>query len=341
MDKDPTFRYRSAGEMLSDLRLLQDALRFGKSLTWPIRGEGKRPPTPVEPQPVAPRMSAVRTEEEAEALPRKARKERDVPVWMLVLMTALAAALLSLVGIWVMFNMNRPKLVTVPNVKGLSVEEARAVLQESKMDLRVSQKVPNEQVAADRIIETSPEPNRKVREGGQVMAVVSLGSKFVEMPDVRGMTLDKAKSVLEGLDLDVELPVQNVPSRVVPIGSVARQSPAPRQKIERLGRVRLYVSSGASSGGSRNRDEEPPSEVLYQYTVRVAMPDIPEPVNVRVDIIDPESPNGRTIYQRQHGANEAIEAQAQSSAARATFVIYYDDVEVSRVEEQAEGARRE
>ena len=37
MNKDPGMRYRTAGTMLADLRVLQDALRFGRTLTWPLK----------------------------------------------------------------------------------------------------------------------------------------------------------------------------------------------------------------------------------------------------------------------------------------------------------------
>jgi serine/threonine-protein kinase len=338
MDKQPSHRYASAADMLADLRLVQDALRFGKTLNWPLRTEGQAKPKSVEPQPVTPRMSAVRSEKEVEALPRRARQERDVPVWMLVVITALGAVLLSLVGFWVLFNMRSPKLIEVPKLKGLSLKEATEVLEDHKLSLRVSQKFNSEKVPADHIIDATPEQGQKVREGGQVFVTVSNGSKFVSMPDIRNMTLDKARGVLAGLDLEIELPVQNVPSNSVPVGSVARQIPAPRQKIERLDRVRLYVSSGPTgTGGSAGGSNE---NVIYQYTVRMDVSDVPEPVMVRIDIVDPESPEGRTIYNSQHGAGDQVEVETQSSAPRVKFKIYYDDTEVSTIDEVAEGAQR-
>ena len=73
MAKDPTQRYQQAAQLIADLRLVQDALRFGRTLTWPIQASSAEPDTPkaspkrrketTEAQPVAPRMSAVRTEE--------------------------------------------------------------------------------------------------------------------------------------------------------------------------------------------------------------------------------------------------------------------------------------
>ncbi|HEY0866924.1 MAG TPA: PASTA domain-containing protein [Fimbriimonas sp.] len=337
MDKDPARRYASAAEMLVDLRLVQDALRFGKSLSWPLRGEGKASPKPQEPKPVTPRMSAVRTEREAEDLPKRARRERDVPVWMLVMITALGAIVLSLVGVWVIFNMKSPKLLDVPKLKGLSVQEATEVLEDSNLQLRVSQRISSESVPMDRIIETSPEQGQKVREGGFIHATVSSGSRSVLMPDVRNMTLDKARSILSGLDLEIELPIQNVASGTVPEGQIARQIPAPRQRIERTSRVRLYVSSGGAGGSGQQPSD---SNVIYQYTVRMVVSDVPEPVMVRIDIVDPESPEGRTIYNSQHSAGEEIEQETQSSAPEVKFVIYYDDEEVTTIEERATAAQR-
>jgi serine/threonine-protein kinase len=102
MAKDPAVRYANASELLSDLRMLQDGLRFGKTLTWPL----KTAPSP-EKQPVAPKMSAIR-EEEAERA-KKEREPRDVPIWLIAVFAFFAAVFLAAIGYFLIYNVSKPK----------------------------------------------------------------------------------------------------------------------------------------------------------------------------------------------------------------------------------------
>lgn len=337
MSKEPSERYRNASDLAADLRILDDALRFGRPLSWPLRGAGKGARA-AEPGPVTPRMSAIRSNEEVYDLPRRSRQERDIPVWMLVTFATVFTLAVCLVGFWMLFNLSKPKLVEVPNIKGQTFDDARSMLQSDKLELRISQRVASEKVPADRIIDVSPAPGEKVREGGQVFGTLSLGSRYVEMPDVRSLTLDKATSVLESLGLEVEKPEGKVASMNVPMGYVARQSPAPKDRIERITRVRLFVSTGPPSGDTAQPDTTAPE---YEYTVRMTVSRVAKPVDVRIDIVDPVSPQGRTILEEQHSTGDLIERTTQSTAPRVTFVVYYDGVEVKRIDKEADGATRE
>jgi serine/threonine-protein kinase len=345
MAKDPAQRYANAGDLLSDLRLLQDALRFGKSLTWPLRTApvpGPVPRTPAEPQPVAPRMSAIRPEEEEEPRQRT-RADRDVPVWMMVSIAFLGAVVLSLLGVWLLFNLNKPKLVTVPNIRGLTTAEARQRLEPLKLSLRVASREADDTTEPDKILEVNPDPGQKVREGGRISVVVSAGSRFVAVPDLKGMTVDKAKSVLGNLDLGIDPVTDEASDPKVPLGQVVRQAPAARARVERQSRVKLTVSTGPGERTTRN-DPPPatadaPESYLYTLSIRVTGTD--RATDVRVEITDTEGT--RTVYERRHEPGEmASPPPIKGFGPEATFRIYYDDEMVKEFTKPAtEGERTE
>lgn len=338
--KDPAERYRDASDLLADLRILNEALRFGKSVTWPLRSSTQAPsgerttPRAVttaaqEPGPVAPRMSAIR-EEEPETVTRKRRAERDVPVWLLMIMAFLFAVVVSLVGVWLFFNLNRPQTVRVPNVESMTISEARSVLGKLKLNLKVVSREPNDRIEADRVVEVNPPPGEEVREGGRVEVVLSAGSKRVELPVVRGETVDKARSILEGLNLTVDETVVDQPSNTVPFGLVIDTEPPAKRKVDRLSRIRLIVSAGVVANPEDARR-------AYIYSLDIKLTDLTEATRVRIDVVDAQGT--RTVYDESKQPGDGIKLDVRAYGKSATFRLFYNDELKQEFEQAAPGAR--
>ncbi len=347
MSKDSSLRYQAAGELLSDLRVLQDALRFGRTLTWPLRPAPLREeapvtqskpnsnPTPVHP--VAPRMSAIRSDEEVEAAPRKARTERDVPVWMLVSIAFLGAVVLSLIGVWTVFNLGRSKLVTVPNVRSMTSTEARQMLEGMHLKMRIASRMANEKVEADKVLDVSPEPGQKVKENGEVAVVLSSGSQFVEVPDLKNLTIDKAKSILSSLNLDLDPNIEKGYDPSVANGLILRQVPAASAKAARTTRVRVVISSDQAPKPTEPANAAPPATNGdgFLYTLKVKMNNVQQTTHVRVELSDDHGT--RTVLDSQKEPGEDFEVDTTGFGAEATFRIYFDDELVKTVTKRSDG----
>lgn len=330
MSKDARSRYRNAGELLSDLRLLQDALRFGRQLTWPLRTAAPVPgpsaPKSTKTNKVAPKMSAIRSDEPAQV---RTKKERDVPVWM-VFGTLFAMALAaSLVGVWVMFNLNKPRTVPVPSLRGLSVTEARDMLKDSNLTLRIARRKPDDQMEIDRILDTDPPTGEEVREGGSVNVILSAGSRYVLVPDLAGMTVDKAKSVLSSLNLDLDETIDRVLNEQISEGLVIRTEPPSRTRVERQGRVRLVVSSGSSG----TTGPPPGNEEGYLYTLSVNLSELEKETHIKIDMEDQDGV--RTVHDEDHVPGGEFEVNSLGKGQKATFRIYYDGKLIKTVEKES------
>ena len=339
MSKDPRNRYLNASEMMADLRMLQDALRFGRSLTWPLRPETVQPGPAVtgrgpgaKPQPVAPAMSAIRgVTDSPEVTRKKKRAERDVPVWMMAVGLFSLGIFVCVVLMWVVQNLNRPKFVTVPNIKTLSVTEATGLLGESKLKLRVTSREPNEKFDQDAILDVTPEPGEKIREGGTVSVIVSSGSKNVSIPDLKGLTIDKAKALLATLNLTLAPTFERISDPKISAELIVRSDPIARTTVPRQTQVKVYVSSGPSEETTSSR----PVDEGYLYTLNIKLKDLPHRTLIRVDMVD--TSGTRTVYNKDHDSGETIEVTAKSADQVATFNIYYDGTLVMQKQKQAEG----
>lgn len=323
MAKNPEARYQDASALLSDLRLVQEALRFGKSITWPLRPEDAD--IGNEPGPVAPKMSAIRDENAQEAV-KKRRRERDVPVWMLMLLTFFAAVLITLVAFWSFDTLRRPKTVRVPDIRNLSISEARTMLTRLKLELRIQEKEANEKVEVDRILRVNPEPGRDVREGGTVNVVVSAGSTYVQMPDVKNETIDSARNILENLNLEPDAITEQRSSNEVEFGRVLGTDPPARSKVLRASKVKLVISAGSVTQ---------PSEITssHIYTVKVKVAGVQDRTTVKIEMSDIQG--ARTVYEASHIENDRIAFEATGYGTSATFRIYYDDELVKEFEQTA------
>ena len=128
--------------------------------------------------------------------------------------------------------------VTVPDVIGQPPEEARAVLEEAGFEVLVQRKPSTK--PQNRVFETNPAPGKKAPKGSTVR--IYIPSETAQLPDVRGLTLEEARSTLEGAGFRVR--TREATSGSVPQGSVISQSPEPGRQVPPGTTITLTVSSG-------------------------------------------------------------------------------------------------
>lgn len=332
MAKEPDARYRDAGDIISDLRILQDALRFGRTLTWPIREESK----PAPPQAVAPKMSAIRQESKKEDEEEEYEEpdSGDIPGWFKSIIAFFAALLVMMIIAWMVFNFKKPAMVTVPDLTRLSVTESLSRLEGIGLKLRVARRQANEQVPKDEVLAQNPPANEKVYEGSSVNVTVSLGSKFVEVPDVRGLTVDQAKTMLGSLDLDLDPEIETVRDSKAKPGTILSQDPLPKQKFQRLGKIKVKIATN-----KEDPKDTKDARTKYQYTIRIGLTGLETRIRLRVDLTDARGT--RTVHEQEHDPDSEVEVIAEGYGKTAKFRIYYDDELVSEKIVEAEQAIEE
>lgn len=376
--KRPQDRYRHAAEMLGDLRMAQDALRFGRTVNVPLRANERSPssstvppvgvglgvpaagvssagtggmkasptgapvgstlPTP-KPGKVAsdPYRVSPMSPNAPESGNRRGKRERpddyepdDVPAWLKMVMIFLGSLVVFVVGAFVVFNLNRPKELAVPDVRRLTIGEAEARLESLGLSLRVVRREVNESFAFDTILSTDPPPGAKVFEGDTIQAVVSAGSRFVEVPDLRGTTVDRAKIMLETVGLRLDDRVVEVRDRAIPPGQIVAHVPEPRRRVERGSSIRVQVSSNVRQAVRDPRRDER----KYLYTVRIRLTDILDPVTLRVDMTD--SVGTKTVHEADYAPGADVEFNAEGYGPESTFRFFYNGELIKQVVQQAD-----
>ena len=135
--------------------------------------------------------------------------------------------------------------VKVPDVRKLSVEEAKAALAEKKLGYRVISEIPSEDVEEGKVVSQKPAMDERVEENTEVQLVISSGKKAkeVKVPDVLGMSEDDAMRILSDKNLLPEFDYDF--SDDVDEGEVISTTPATGAKIEEGKKVSVIISKGS------------------------------------------------------------------------------------------------
>lgn len=137
----------------------------------------------------------------------------------------------------------KSEAVTVPDLTGETVAQARAEL--AKKDLSVAQSGTELSDRWERglIVRQDPAAGSRIRVTKVVRVVTSSGSEKVTVPDLAGKSLDEALTMLQAAGL-LKGKLTQVHTPRLPAGRVLDQKPEPGSVVERSLPVGLLLSQG-------------------------------------------------------------------------------------------------
>ena len=246
MQKDTTLRYQSATEMLRDLR---------KALKDPdgdFVEEEEYDPT-ARTQKINTDMYGNLLEEEKGKVDKnkKGKKEGKFKTFikkhkgLSIFIGLILLFAISLGGTMAVLNITNPPEVSMPNVVGLSKEEAQIEIEEAKLVFEVSGEEYNKDVPEGFVISQDPaymENYNKVKQGSTVSVVISKGQEKTTVPNVEGKEKEEAIKMLEDANLEAEIIEET--SKTVEEGYVISQETDPDSEAYAGDTVKIHVSTG-------------------------------------------------------------------------------------------------
>lgn len=143
---------------------------------------------------------------------------------------------------FVMFlTSSHKEIVTVPDVRRLTLAQARSVLREADLGLEVGDSLPNPRVAAGAVVAQSPLPGGEVGPRTAVRVILSAGRERRAVPVVTVMSELQAVSLLRAMGFQVA--VERVSSMRAE-GRVVGTIPAAASRVAVPSPLRLLVSAG-------------------------------------------------------------------------------------------------
>ncbi|MFF0850234.1 Stk1 family PASTA domain-containing Ser/Thr kinase [Streptomyces sp. NPDC003280] len=135
-----------------------------------------------------------------------------------------------------------PRIVKVPNLRGVPLAEARSRLKSAGLEPGMVSGDFSDSVARGSVVGTDPETGTARHAGSAIALLVSKGSP-VDVPDVTGEDPDTARQDLQDAGLKVRIAAQRVTSEYDK-GQVARQSPGAGGRAAEGDTVTLTLSKG-------------------------------------------------------------------------------------------------
>ena len=267
MRKDVNLRYQTATMMLKDLR---------RALKEPdgdfVDNEDYEGDLPTQ------KISIKDIEEEAKKNGKDAKKQNKFKAFIskhkglsifigLVLLFAI-----SLGGTILYSNLTNPKEVLLPNLVGISEDEAKQTMQELGLVLEISSEEYNDEYAEGYIISQDPlySDNYNVKMGSTVKIVVSKGIEEAIVPDLAGKTEEEAIKLLETAKLKYEIVEEE--SKKIEAGYVVSQETESGKNVYAGDTVVIHVSTGVKKSSVTSvigKSEEEAKNTLTSLGLKV------------------------------------------------------------------------
>jgi serine/threonine-protein kinase len=250
LNKNPLNRYQTAAEMRSDLvralsgqavqatPLMSDDERTELMRAAPVRVGGNGSPPLLAP----PTRSVPDEEWEPEPADRSKR------VWGFVGIGVLCVALIA-GAIWLTLRViSAPPpaaLVAVPDLSGMSLEEATAKLRDSRLTIGTVTPTESTDENKDKVVNQRPSSQTQVAQNSAVNLEIGKGVSLISVPNVVSYTPQDAKKALEEANLQYEEVPQS--SSDADKGKALAQDPAPQTQVVPGTTVKVTVGTGLST----------------------------------------------------------------------------------------------
>lgn len=180
--------------------------------------------------------------------------DASVPVGVVVSQTPEAGTMVKEERAITIYVSKGGEELEMPNLRGLNQSDAIDKLQQMGLRLGSAYETFSDEDSGT-VISQDPRSGTRISKGQTVDITVSKGQKIkkVSVPDVKGVPVDRARTIIEGSSLSVGGTSEQESTQAS--GTVVSQSPAAGTEVDAGSSVRLVVSSGKkSSGNTKGKD---------------------------------------------------------------------------------------
>ncbi len=309
LSKNPEDRYFSAGAMLSDLRAIQRSMRGGRSADMPK-------PTSAPKQPSSARSVSV--EEEEEYYPESGLK---ASLFGLIALFVLVTVVMFFIS---MKMMNKTDDITIPDVMGMTREEARRTAAEKGIQFIDEGEEPSENYEIGRVCsEVPPGGTRVEKSKAKIQVKFSSGVDRRVVPDLVGLGLRDAKDSAESEGFEVEVKTRYDDD--VKKGMVITQTPAADTRVKPDTKMTIFVSKGPKPEERHSSydydDEEEDDTAPGLKIIHTSVPSsVEEAQEVRIEVEDARGT--RDEYNRYHEPGEDVRVEVPTYGKNPKIRVY-------------------
>ncbi|CAL9471445.1 Serine_threonine-protein kinase PknB [Streptomyces sp. enrichment culture] len=258
--KDPDYRYQSADEMRADIEACLDgqpvaataamgamaAAGYGgypdDQRTTALRSDGGHGHSTTVLPPMNPDDGGYGYDDRPG---RRRQKKSSTSTVLLVLAGVLVLVGAILIGKYAVGGSGTDDRVAVPDLVGQTQEDATKRLSNVDLKLGTVTRKPCEEQPQGKVCEQTPAQGTEVDKQTEVDLVVSTGAPKVTVPSVIGLSLEEARSKLEGDDYQLKVETEERETSDTP-GTVLDQDPVKGKEVEKGSTITLVVAKAVA-----------------------------------------------------------------------------------------------
>ncbi|NMA87445.1 MAG: Stk1 family PASTA domain-containing Ser/Thr kinase [Tissierellia bacterium] len=232
VQKSQSDRYKSASELLRDLRRLKYSLNDGS-----IEDTAMIQTTQI--------MSAVDNKggDNMKKGPKESKKDGGFKLMIAAILLAFVVVAAGAYGFYRLKDYFVTKEVEVPNLVGMNVEMAEEELDSRELKLRIGKEIPSSEFKKGDIIDQKTKAGDKVKPGYTIEVIVSSGGNYTKVPSLIGKSITEIDAILSEYKVE-EGEVKPQPSDTIEANIIMNQYPEPYTEVEEGTKIDLVVSQG-------------------------------------------------------------------------------------------------
>ena len=170
-------------------------------------------------------------------------------MFFFILLSICALGAAAFLGYYIYQNSN----IEVPDVVGYTYEDAESTLKEKNLQAQMTEETVTDEDEVGVVIKQNRKAGSKVMENTVIKLTVGVLDTKVTVPDVEGLSLEKAIDILNknNLKFEIEYQISEEEENIV-----LKQSIRPNKKIENTETIIITVSKKETSNNDINQDEE-------------------------------------------------------------------------------------
>ena len=297
LKKDVTLRYQSATEMLIDLRraLKEPSGDFVDNKEYTGDFPTQRIST-IGMEEENARLSSKNTAKKQNKFVQFVKKHKALSI-IIGLILLFVISISATIGIT---NATMPKEVQIPNLVGMTADEAKALLDKEKIKYVEESQEYNTEYEAGKIISQNPPyvENRKIKQNTEMKVVISLGTETTKVPKLKGLTKQEAEEAAK--EAKIKLEYEEEISKTVEAGVIIKQDTDEGKEVNAGDTVKVYVSIGTGIkqvvvSSVMYKDEESAKQILTGLGLSVDVEDGEDKTRGNGVVLKQSIDSGKTV----------------------------------------------
>ena len=233
--------------------------------------------------------------ERTELTPEKTKKNKKKTLILYSIFIALVGLLCAFLYSFLVNYIKAIPDVIVPDVIGLSKNDAVFVLKQSKLEPFAGGSRFSQEATPDIILGTDPEPGRKVKAGRKILYIINSGQEEIVLPAMTGLFIDEAKELMANHNITVQQSSAEF-SLEYREGTIIATNPAAGETVERNTTLNVVISKGYPIEISFSKVSDGDNKASVKISLQIPINKDDETKKTNVKIVSVLTSSQKTLF---------------------------------------------